>query len=88
MKHKGGRDDVTVIVVDALSSSEDRLPALLQKTGSGATQGSTAPAHTVAVTKPLELQEGNRPWYPLEWYAWPSQSGIGTACVTGCGLAC
>ena len=67
MKNKGGRDDITVIVVDALTSSEDRLPCLLQKTGSGIIQAADTPAHTVAVTKPLELHDGNRPWYPLEW---------------------
>ena len=67
LKHKGGRDDITVIVVDALSSSEDRLPCLLQRTGNGMLQAESAPAHTVSVSKPLELTAGCRPWYPLTW---------------------
>lgn len=67
LRHKGARDDITVIVVDAMSSSEDRLPCLLQRTGNGSLQADNAPAHTVSVLKPLELQDSCRPWYPLTW---------------------
>ena len=51
------RDDITVIVVDAVRGPEDRMPCLMQKTGSGHMQAETQPAAPLLVHRPLDMPQ-------------------------------
>lgn len=51
------RDDVTVIVVDAVRGPEDRLPCLMQKAGNGHMEAELHPAAPLYVHRPLDTPQ-------------------------------
>ena len=66
LKARGLRDDITVIVVDALPDPGARLPPLLQRKSSGA-NGADAANAAVVIGRPLEQAGGT--WRHAVWCA-------------------
>jgi len=64
LKARGLRDDITVIVLDALPDADARLPPPLQRPGAGA---AGADAAGVVVARPLEQAAGA--WSHAVWCA-------------------
>ena len=51
------RDDITVIVVDAMPSASDRMPVRLQKDGGGHTVAASFPTAPVMVHRLLDAPQ-------------------------------
>ncbi|KAK9830885.1 hypothetical protein WJX81_001707 [Elliptochloris bilobata] len=65
LKARGLRDDITVIVVDALPDPSARLPPPLQRRGSGPIGAGAEAAAGVVIGRPLELIGGT--WRSAVW---------------------
>ena len=68
LKARGLRDDITVLVIDALPDGSARLPPLLTKNGSGQLEAAVHPANVVNIYHPLEDSEkAAGAWQHLVW---------------------
>ena len=74
LKARGLRDDITVIVVDALPDPGARLPPRLQQRKSAGASGAEAAGAAVVIGRPLEQAGGT--WRRAVWCARVSWVGV------------
>ena len=68
VKGRDLKDDITVLVIDATPSLEQKLPSLLSKDGSGRLQSDYTTISPVNVYHPLEDGAvGQEAWRRLMW---------------------
>lgn len=78
LKARGLRDDITVIVVDALPEPGARLPPLLQQRKSAGASGAEASDAAVVIGRPLDQAGGT--WRHAVWCARCPSGAHGCMC--------
>lgn len=67
LKAKGLKDDITVLVVDAVPGEEHKLPPQLAKDGGGNLQAQSMQVPPAHVHQPLKETEVGHAWRQLLW---------------------